>query len=416
MDNRKIVAAALVLSVGALAGTSAQAQVQMDQRCVRAIESEVRGRFPEAQRVETTAVTDRQLSDVETGFSGAGRFDDRAGNRTTFSFDCISSARTGQAYGVTVSNAIPQARPASAASQASSRPRGPLGALIAAIVGRGPQGSAPAAVNAVEAPVVASKATARRPEPVAAESPGAMPPLAASAAAELPVDAASPAAASPVEVSPVAAAFAIVAATRVGAASVVEASPVGVASQVEASSPVEVASPRILDMTTVESDRAVDDCTTRAEAETGCSPASAPATGEVLSEPTPTTEVQSPPRSTLPRADAALSRIAEDLPAGQVAVLRFAAHATTAGSMCPNIELNNPAIVATLSNVVYATSFGLPPQQAASRRDAALIAYGVLTGLMLQEAAADRTAFCADAARNAGEPASWSFIRLRNER
>lgn len=84
--------------------------------------------------------------------------------------------------------------------------------------------------------------------------------------------------------------------------------------------------------------------------------------------------------------------------------------------MCPNIELNNQAVVGTLSNVVYATALDLTPQQAASRRDAALVAYGVLTGLMLQEAAANHAAFCADAARNAGEPESWSFIRVTDGR
>jgi hypothetical protein len=117
----------------------------------------------------------------------------------------------------------------------------------------------------------------------------------------------------------------------------------------------------------------------------------------------------------LATSDTALAQIAPDFPRDQLAVLRYAAHATAAASVCSNFELNTPAVVGTVSNLAQATSFGLPPAQAASRRESALIAYGMLTGLLLQEASADREAFCRNATDYAGTSA-WSFIRVSEQR
>lgn len=343
MDNSKIMAAAIVVGLAALAAAPAHAQTQMDPRCSTAVESEVRGLYPEAVSVEATALVDREVSRSQTIFSGDGHFDDEAGNRTAFVFDCISSTRTGQAYGVSVRSAGPPQ-----ASRASSGVADgvPIGARVAApaIVEATPQAATPDSDASAKDDTANVTATADETDSTRA----------AGRIVAAPLDA-------------------------------------------------------------LGDDACADQDTTGAE----CSPESPPASGEATAAASLAggETMPAPSRMDLQQAyDAALSQIAPDLAQGQIAVLRYAAHATTAASMCPTVELNDQAVIGTLVNVMQAMSAGLTPLESASRRDTGLIALGLLTGQMLQEAAADQAAFCVEASRNAGETGSWSFIHMKDER
>lgn len=343
MHSTKIAAVAIVVGLAALAAAPAHAQVQMDPRCSRAVEGEVRGLYPEAVSVEATALVNRDVSRSQSIFSGDGHFDDEAGNRTAFVFDCISSRRTGQAYGVSVRSTGP-AQTSRSSNDATNG--APIGTRVAApaIVEPAPQPAAP------DGNAGAKDAAASVMEP--------------------PDEAASPLASGSVVAAPLGAL----------------------------------------------SDDA--DCANQDATAPECSPDSPSASGEAASEESLAggEAAPAPSRMDLQQAyDAALSQIAPDLAPGQIAVLRYAAHATTAASMCPTVELNDQAVIGTLVNVMQAMSDGLTPQESASRRDTALIALGLLTGQMLQEATADQGAFCTGASRNAGEAGSWSFIRVKEE-
>lgn len=138
-------------------------------------------------------------------------------------------------------------------------------------------------------------------------------------------------------------------------------------------------------------------------------------TSAVAQDTAATTEA-APPESQIDPAnqrahDVALGRISQDLSHEMMAALQFAAWSSAAAGLCVDLELDEGKLYADL---VKASHDDLPDadDEAMQRhRDFSLIAFGVLTGLRLEEAAADEAAFCSDAIMLANEMGADSYIR-----
>lgn len=123
------------------------------------------------------------------------------------------------------------------------------------------------------------------------------------------------------------------------------------------------------------------------------------------SAPTPSEEAASMGFSpTFARAyDVAMSRILQDLSHDEQIVLNLAAYAAAAGAICPDLELDEGGLYGMLtesSHNALAEGSTLTPEQ---HKDFSLIAFGVMTGLILEEAAGDEPKFCADAIQYSNE-------------
>lgn len=95
--------------------------------------------------------------------------------------------------------------------------------------------------------------------------------------------------------------------------------------------------------------------------------------------------------------DVAMSRILQDLSHDEQIVLNLTAYAAAAGAMCPDLSLDEGGVYGLLaesSHDALAEGSTLTPDQ---HKEFSLIAFGVMVGLILEEAAGDEAAFCADA-------------------
>ncbi len=95
--------------------------------------------------------------------------------------------------------------------------------------------------------------------------------------------------------------------------------------------------------------------------------------------------------------DVAMARILQDLSHDEQIVLNLAAYAAAAGAICPDLDLDEGGLYGLLtesSHNALAEGSTLTPEK---HKEFSLIAFGVMTGLILEEAAGDEPKFCADA-------------------
>ena len=120
-----------------------------------------------------------------------------------------------------------------------------------------------------------------------------------------------------------------------------------------------------------------------------------------------------PPSPAMTRArDVALARISQDLSHEQIGVLNLIAHATAAAGLCVDIGLDEGAVYGALADVTHEATDDESEEEAARHRDFSLIAFGVLSGIMLQQGAEDEAGFCASAVQLAQDPDMEKFIRI----
>jgi hypothetical protein len=101
--------------------------------------------------------------------------------------------------------------------------------------------------------------------------------------------------------------------------------------------------------------------------------------------------------------DVAMARIASEISHEHQIVLNLAAYAAAAAAICPDLGLNESGLYGLLTESSHSEldeGSSLTPEQ---HRDFSMIAFGVVTGLMLEEAAADEAAFCTDAVEYSNE-------------
>ncbi len=101
--------------------------------------------------------------------------------------------------------------------------------------------------------------------------------------------------------------------------------------------------------------------------------------------------------------DVAMARISQDISHDEQVVLNLAAYAAAAGALCPDLDLDEGGVYGLLtesSHNALAEGSSLDPEV---HKDFSLIAFGVMVGLILEEAAADEAAFCTDAVEYSNE-------------
>lgn len=101
--------------------------------------------------------------------------------------------------------------------------------------------------------------------------------------------------------------------------------------------------------------------------------------------------------------DVAMARILQEISHDEQIVLNLAAYAAAAGAMCPDLALDEGGLYGLLaesSHNALAEGSSLTPEQ---HKDFSLISFGILVGLILEEAAADEAAFCTDAVEYSNE-------------
>lgn len=105
-------------------------------------------------------------------------------------------------------------------------------------------------------------------------------------------------------------------------------------------------------------------------------------------------------------------RLGQDLTVQQVAVLNLVAHATAAAVLCDSIDMNEEAVKGALTAVINLSLPDLPTDADKSAfRDRTLVGFGSLVGLMIDEAAPRKAAFCKTAEEEMAEEGAKSFIK-----
>jgi hypothetical protein len=123
-------------------------------------------------------------------------------------------------------------------------------------------------------------------------------------------------------------------------------------------------------------------------------------------------DVQSPSASRDRALQVAMARIGKELSHEQLAVLNLAAHAAAAAGLCVDLELNESAVYGALAAVTHDATEGQSGEDLQRHRDFALIAYGVMVGLMLEDGAKNEAAFCAQAVQDVKDPEAGTFLRV----
>lgn len=107
-----------------------------------------------------------------------------------------------------------------------------------------------------------------------------------------------------------------------------------------------------------------------------------------------------------------VERLSVDLSPKQIGVLNIVAHATAAAAVCPRIDMNDEAIRGALTAVINEELPSLKNQaEQGAFRDRTLVGFGALVGLMIDEAAPKRAAFCDVAEAEMKEEGTRSFVR-----
>ncbi|WP_435257400.1 hypothetical protein ACSBLW_14955 [Thioclava sp. FR2] len=109
--------------------------------------------------------------------------------------------------------------------------------------------------------------------------------------------------------------------------------------------------------------------------------------------------------------DIALGRLSQELSHEMMAGLQLSAWATAAAGLCADLTLDEGALYA---DIVKAAHDDLPdgtPEEMQRHRDFSLIAFGVLTGMKLEDAAANEAAFCAEAVEIAIEAGDDFYVQ-----
>lgn len=140
--------------------------------------------------------------------------------------------------------------------------------------------------------------------------------------------------------------------------------------------------------------------------------------GQAVAQDKATTTEAAPAAAELPPAamtralDVAMARISQDLSHEEVGVLNLIAHATAAAGLCADIGLDEGAVYGALTEVAHEATSEMSEEEAARHRDFSLIAFGVLTGIMLQQGAENEASFCDAAVAVAQDPEVEKFIRI----
>ncbi|TVV71027.1 hypothetical protein [Sphingomonas solaris] len=105
-------------------------------------------------------------------------------------------------------------------------------------------------------------------------------------------------------------------------------------------------------------------------------------------------------------------RLSADLSPKQIGVLNIVAHATASAIICPRINMNDEAIKGALTAVINEQLPDLKSEADRSAfRDRTLVGFGALVGLMVDEAAPKKAAFCTAAEAEMREEGTRSFVR-----
>lgn len=108
--------------------------------------------------------------------------------------------------------------------------------------------------------------------------------------------------------------------------------------------------------------------------------------------------------------DIAMARINQTLSHDEVAQLNLLAYAAAASGLCDGLELDEAAVYGALTAATHASADGADEKDAEIRKDFALIAFGILTGLILENGATDEASFCADADDYVDEAGTEAFL------
>lgn len=108
--------------------------------------------------------------------------------------------------------------------------------------------------------------------------------------------------------------------------------------------------------------------------------------------------------------DVAMARINETLSHDQMAEINLLAYAAAAAGLCVDLALDEPAVYGALTESSHDSLDGLSEEEAQVHRDFSLIAFGVMTGLILESAASSEADFCAEAVEYATEMGADAFL------
>lgn len=108
--------------------------------------------------------------------------------------------------------------------------------------------------------------------------------------------------------------------------------------------------------------------------------------------------------------DVAMARINETLSHDQMAEINLLAYAAAAAGLCVDLALDEPAVYGALTESAHDSLDGLSADEAQIHRDFSLIAFGVMTGLILETAASSEADFCAEAVEYSTEMGAEAFL------
>ena len=138
-----------------------------------------------------------------------------------------------------------------------------------------------------------------------------------------------------------------------------------------------------------------------------------PAVAQDTAASTETTAVTEPGVSSeyIRAYDVAMARISQTLSHETVAHLSLLAYSAAAAGLCPDLALDESAVYGALVASTHDALDGATKDEAQQHKDFALIAFGVLTGLMLEKAVKEEEAFCTEAVEYTQSVGADSFLQ-----
>lgn len=109
--------------------------------------------------------------------------------------------------------------------------------------------------------------------------------------------------------------------------------------------------------------------------------------------------------------DVAMARINQTLSHDEVAQINLLAYASAASGLCADLELDEAAVYGALTSAAHDSLDGAGEDDAQLHKDFSLIAFGVITGLILENAAADEAGFCAEAVQYSTDMGTDAFLK-----
>ena len=108
----------------------------------------------------------------------------------------------------------------------------------------------------------------------------------------------------------------------------------------------------------------------------------------------------------------ALGQATKDFTQKQVAVLQLAAHAAATAQLCDGISLDDVAVEKSVTAMMTEASEGVSQQESVRLHDLALVTFGALTGIAMEQATKQEAAHCKAARSDASDPEKFAFLKL----